>query len=355
MAFSKECGVARENLTNFALTALVSPSPLTVSGTSFTVTSGQGALFPSTNFLVTIDTEVLLIASRSGDTFTVGARGFDETNAASHSVGAAIQESACAYNFTHIWENVADTVSPLVPPVQLGGSASAWDNEFESLGSWSIYPTTPASGSVWNAGSSQKSQLLLNRSATDNTVYTAYIAFTPPAATPFMVTMKFSEGLSFVSNLNNGKQATTWLQVTDQANPTTDSGSGNRFQAKIVMENCTQSTSGSTNAIFATVNQSYVHQAIAHAAVSGSSQPISPEVYLPLFVPLFCRLFYNGSGTYTCLMGDGTTYWPLGAWSGLSFTPQSLCVQFQSANLACTHAIDFIRVVTGSGLTPTFG
>lgn len=347
--------MARENFADFALTALVSPSPLTVSGTSFTVTSGQGALFPSTNFLVTIDTEVLLIASRSGDTFTVGTRGFDGTNAASHSVGAAIQESACAYNFTHIWENVADTVSPLVPPVQLGGSASAWDNEFESLGSWSIYPTTPASGSVWNAGSSQRSQLLLNRSATDNTIYTAYIAFTPPAATPFMVTMKFSEGLSFVSNLNNGQQATTWLQVTDQASPITNSGSGNRFQAKIVMENTTQSTGGSTNAIFSTVNQSYVHQAIAHAAISGGSTPISPEVFLPLFVPLFCRFYYNGSGTYTCYIGDGTTYWALGSQGGLSFTPQSLCVQFQSTNLACTHAVDFIRVVTGSGLTPTFG
>jgi hypothetical protein len=351
--------MARENFADFALTALVSPSPLTVSGTSFTVTSGQGALFPVTNFLVTIDTEVLFISSRSGDTFTVGTRGFDGTTATSHSVGASIQLSASAYNFTHIWQNVADAANPLVPPVQLGGSAGSWDNEFESTGSWTLYPSAPASGSVWNAGGSLRSHLLLDRASTDNTTYTAYIAFTPPASTKFMITMKLSDAISFVANINSGHQATTWLQVTDQSNPVTDSGTGNRFQGKIVLENTTESSGSAGNAqnsIFSTINQIYVHQLIAHAAVSGASVAISPAVIIAPFLPLFCRIYYNGSGTYTFLVGDGSVYWQIGSWSGLTFTPQSLCVQFQATSLSCTHAIDFIRVVTGSAASnPTFG
>lgn len=351
--------MARENFANFALTVLVSPNPLTVSGTNFTVTTGQGALFPTTNFLVTIDTEVLLISSRSGDTFTVGARGYDGTTATAHSAGASIQQSASAYNFTHLWQNVADTQNGNVPPVQLGGSASAWDNEFESAGGWTLYPSVPASGSIWNAGSSLRSHLLLDRALNDNTIYTAYIPFTPPSATPFMVTMKLSEGVNLDANQNNGKQAATWFQVTDQSTPVTDSVAGNRFQGKIVMENTSQSSESmpgnSANAIDSTVTQLYIHQAIGHTFISGGSNPLAPAVILPVFTPLFCRIYYNGSGKYVYLMGDGCTYWPLGQ-ASMSFTPQSLCVQFQANSLACTHAVDFMRVAVGSGASnPTFG
>ena len=111
--------MARENFSNMATSAIT--ATLSSGGTSFSVTTGQGTYFPLTNFAVTIDAEILFITSRATDTFTIGTRGFDGTTAASHSSGATVQLSNCAYNFTHIWQNVADTYTPQVPPIQLPG------------------------------------------------------------------------------------------------------------------------------------------------------------------------------------------------------------------------------------------
>lgn len=346
----------KENFTNFATTALVSPSPLTVGGTSFTVTGGQGSLFPASNFIVTIDSEIILIASRSGDTFTVGQRGYDNSVAATHSVGVTIQLSDCAQLYNHLWQNVADTFNPLVPPIQQPGGLipSSWDNEFESLGSWTLFPTSPSGSSLWNINTSLRSHLVLNRSSSDNTLYTAYIGFNPPASTPFMITWKLSQAISFAANPNSSNQASTWLQVTDQTNPTASVGSGNRVQLKITLENTTQSTS-SSNAIFSPINQIYVSQIVYHSFASGVSGVAGTVVTLAPGIPLFARMYFDGAGNYTVYFGDGTTFWALFTANGKTFTPQSIAIQFDSTSLAVTQAIDFVRVVTGSGLNPTLG
>lgn len=347
--------MARENFMNFATTALVSPSPLTSSGTSFTVTAGQGSLFPASNFLVTIEAEVVLISSRSGDTFTVQTRGFDGTTAASHNAGVTIQLAICAYNLVHIWQNIADTFSPIVPPVQQPGglSPSQWDNEFESLGSWTLYPSGPSGGSVWNVNSTLRSHLVASRGTTDNTLYTAYIPFNPPASTPYMVTCKLSEAISFAANNNSGNGANFWFQVTDQTNPTASYNSGNRWQIKFTLFNTTKTAD--TNVQSSTQDATSTHQVIAHNIVSGSYNRLGTTLLLPIGTTIYARIYNDGNGNWTGYVGDGIVYWPLYTQTGFSFTPQTIALQFTSTSLGVNHAIDFIRVATGSGLNPSLG
>jgi hypothetical protein len=58
--------------------------------TSLTVASGEGARFPTSNFHITIDNEILKCTTRSGDVFTV-TRAQEGTSAAAHNQGAAVR------------------------------------------------------------------------------------------------------------------------------------------------------------------------------------------------------------------------------------------------------------------------
>ncbi len=65
-------------------------SGINASATSLTVVTGEGAKFPADNFHISIDDEILLCTSRSGDAFTVQ-RGKEGTQAAAHGAGAKVQ------------------------------------------------------------------------------------------------------------------------------------------------------------------------------------------------------------------------------------------------------------------------
>lgn len=65
-------------------------SGINASATSLTVATGEGAKFPTDNFHISIDDEILLCTSRTNDTFTVQ-RGKEGTTAASHQAGAKVQ------------------------------------------------------------------------------------------------------------------------------------------------------------------------------------------------------------------------------------------------------------------------
>ncbi len=59
--------------------------------TSLAVTSGKGALYPSTyDFHITVDDEIMAVTNRSTDTFTI-VRAQQGTSAASHTAGAAVE------------------------------------------------------------------------------------------------------------------------------------------------------------------------------------------------------------------------------------------------------------------------
>lgn len=76
------------NVANNAESTLA--SGMTADAVSLTVATGEGAKFPSGNFHITIDDEILKCTSRSGDVFTV-ARAQEGTQAAAHSAGTAVQ------------------------------------------------------------------------------------------------------------------------------------------------------------------------------------------------------------------------------------------------------------------------
>lgn len=76
------------NVANNAESTLA--SGINESATSLTVATGQGVLFPSSNFHITIDNEILKCTSRTEDTFTVQ-RGQEGTTPASHNAGAKVQ------------------------------------------------------------------------------------------------------------------------------------------------------------------------------------------------------------------------------------------------------------------------
>jgi hypothetical protein len=86
-------------------------APMGSGDTSFSVNSGGGAAFPTDNFVVSVDNEIIFIASRSSDTCTVGARGYEGTTAASHLLGATVEAriTALAHNQLAAEVNAVET------------------------------------------------------------------------------------------------------------------------------------------------------------------------------------------------------------------------------------------------------
>jgi hypothetical protein len=81
-------------------------SGITAGATSLTVASGEGARFPTSNFNISIDSEILLCSSRSGDVFTV-TRAQEGTSAAAHSAGAAVRLNITAKIITDLTDHIS--------------------------------------------------------------------------------------------------------------------------------------------------------------------------------------------------------------------------------------------------------
>lgn len=64
-------------------------SGITAAATSLTLLSGEGAKFPAANFHISIDDEILLCSSRTGDVLTV-TRAQEGTAAAVHAISATV-------------------------------------------------------------------------------------------------------------------------------------------------------------------------------------------------------------------------------------------------------------------------
>ena len=116
-----------KSLANDAVSAIVTaPSPAT-SGLSFTVTAGQGARFPSSGqFRVTVcasgatpdptNSELLLIDSRSTDTFTVNAsgRGYEGSTARTIVTGDVIFLATTKGDWTDVQGAIGNLETPLL-------------------------------------------------------------------------------------------------------------------------------------------------------------------------------------------------------------------------------------------------
>jgi hypothetical protein len=101
------------NVKNNAISGLA--SAITSGATSLTVISGDGSKFPSSNFNITIDDEILNCSSRSGDVLTVS-RAQEDTTASAHAVGAIVSLNLTAKQITDLntaVNTIEDNVSTL--------------------------------------------------------------------------------------------------------------------------------------------------------------------------------------------------------------------------------------------------
>lgn len=354
--------MTKEVFLNFATTQLAGSNMLSTD-LSFSVTSGTGSVFPSYGtFLVTIDAEVLYILSRSGDTLTVGTRGFDGTSAVGHTVGATIQMDVTAYTLNHIWSNIPDTFTPDVPPAQKYLSStgttyfspSAYDAEFDSNPTWTLYPSSPPTGTTFAINSLMQSHLVLNRyGVNDNGLYTAYQAFGVSGS--FTATCKLSDAVNVPQNGGSGDVESHFF-VSDSSNPTSSADSGNRFRMEVVTILTQSQQSYFGTHVNVVSNPRYVRCSVN---ISGTWYPQSPLYPVSANIPLYLRITYDGSGNWNGYVGDGLTYTLVVNYAGLSMTCRSMGFQFYAAQtspyyVSHTAAIDFVRVRTGIVL-PAYG
>lgn len=94
--------VDQRNVTNFAVVTTITGSMTNVSpGNGGTFSIALATNWPTANFCVVIDSEIIRCSSRSGTTCTVATsgRGYNGTTAASHSSGAQIMHEAVALDY----------------------------------------------------------------------------------------------------------------------------------------------------------------------------------------------------------------------------------------------------------------
>jgi hypothetical protein len=146
------------NLTDY-IAGTTKPSlagAITNSVTSFSVATGTGATLPTDNFCITIDSEEMFVVTRSTDALSSITRGINGTTAASHLIGAPVNQfiTANLINQLAAEANALETFSvsrfsPDRPPA----SANAMDDEFDGAaiaGTWSTVNFTSATNTVAN-------------------------------------------------------------------------------------------------------------------------------------------------------------------------------------------------------------
>lgn len=109
------------------------------------VTAPSDALLPTTNFLVTIESEIIHCASRAGTTITVstGGRGFAGTIAATHTSGNSVNVTSTATHHNYVSDAIAQAM------VQL----QYWGQPCESVGVNDPSTLTPSTGEYYVIGS----------------------------------------------------------------------------------------------------------------------------------------------------------------------------------------------------------
>jgi hypothetical protein len=274
----------------------------------------------------------------------------DGTTAASHNLGATVQLSVCAYNFWHLWANVADTFNPLVPPVQMplsstgvpSGSASAYDNEFESQGSWVINPSSPGGSgpaTINSFGVLVPSSFVMSRGGTGSALYTVYINFGGQSGS-FTITCKMSSSLNMITE--GSQESDFHFFASDQSNPTSGASVGNMM--KLIVADTGTIVSGvlSTNA--RTIR--------AVKVVTGAATQLNNQMVVPFGMPLFLRINYDGAGRWQTFFGDGVTYSLISDLSGLTFTSNTIGFHCSVSNTTSSQIVlvDFVRAVLGTRL-----
>jgi hypothetical protein len=394
----------RTNVSDFAVTTLAGGSGGTgvnMGPTDGSFTVASGSLFPTVsgspsginsslpyepaNFVVAIDSELVMCSARSGNSFTVSARGIEGTTAASHTVGTNVVLVSRSAQFDHLWGATPDTYDIDVPPYQrgayntsttrwdfrstsntnlsIGSGPSQWDDEMDvsswcGNGSpWTIAPAVPSNllpggvggdnGAIIDFGQYRRSCMTFRRADNGTTPYYVSRSFLPGSSAPWMVTCKLS---------HTGYNATVnwWISahlfVSDSASPAWGAESNMVFVGSVIQGNSIPWGTGAGNVF-------YTQRAVQAGNIINSGGSNIQATNFGFGQPYF-RIAYNptaGTPTFRCYFGDGLTWQLFSIWPK-TMTPRSLGFRFTGGNSSVATreevVIDWVRVegVKTSGL-----
>lgn len=97
--------------------------------TSLTLKTGEGALFPSSNFLISIDSEIIKVGSRSGDVFSSLVRAQESTAAAAHTANSAVEQRITKGTFTELEDAINQNETDISTHTHPG--SGAWTKIFD--------------------------------------------------------------------------------------------------------------------------------------------------------------------------------------------------------------------------------
>jgi hypothetical protein len=386
--------MSRSNVTNFAAGTLLtggttggSPRDMTATDTAFMLQTGQGAPFATVssspglpyepgNFVVCVDSELILCSSRSSDTFIVWSdgsghtgRGYDGTTAASHTHNSAVVVSSVSrIHMDRLAGVSADSFNFDVPAWARGGlvnglwdwqnggtAPTSQDDELESQGPWVAYPLTSNlpgggdTGATIDFGASYRSCIHFKRSnsSPNSNSYYAYKAFTPPS-TPYVVACKLSHG---GEHFSQGTGGTFVLEATfglsSLANPTGgDTGNQVRVDHHIGSDAGVLGFwpgSGSTSG--------QLHHPMNKGA-RVQSNVYAPEVWRPWAGETYFAVRNDGSGTPWSTWAGNDGVWRLLTRSSMgSFTPATIFFRFLASGYSSLPSfqesiVDWVRILS---------
>ncbi|HVI10221.1 MAG TPA: hypothetical protein VND65_18165 [Candidatus Binatia bacterium] len=96
-------------------------SPMLVGDTSATLTTGTGANLPASNFSVSVESEIMFVASRSGDTLSSITRSAEGTTASAHSAGVQVQALITAKAHNQVAAEVNAVETNIYDQIQVNG------------------------------------------------------------------------------------------------------------------------------------------------------------------------------------------------------------------------------------------
>lgn len=128
--------MAREQYTNAATTSL--NGALTSSATSMPV--NDSSTFPTANFRVLVDTEIMFCTANSSNTLTV-VRGYEGTTAASHLTGAECDHIITAGMLDALRHDILGDMGIIDSTPSVSADDDYFDNE--SFSGWTTVQTTP--------------------------------------------------------------------------------------------------------------------------------------------------------------------------------------------------------------------
>jgi hypothetical protein len=122
---------------------------------SLTVVNASG--YPITPFTIVVESEVVLVGTRSGTTFSDLVRGYGDTAPSSHALGSTVEHRAVADDFDKQWIDV----------LTIDDTETIYDDEFDDGDQSDWSQVTPTGTATWTEARGKLSVLYTGQSSND--------------------------------------------------------------------------------------------------------------------------------------------------------------------------------------------